>query len=136
MLNHFNPVWIFLTLWTITHQAPLFMGFSRQEHWSESPCPPPGHLLTHRSNPRLLHLLHWQVGSLPLVPPGEVPMFRYNILYITHLGLKVSTNIFLDKGTAVHEFIRNLLSHNFTHFRTRWLGKKSIHQMLKALSLA
>ena len=28
----------------VTHQAPLSMGFSRQEYWSESPCPLPGDL--------------------------------------------------------------------------------------------
>ena len=28
----------------VTHQAPLSMGFSRQEHWSELPCPPLGDL--------------------------------------------------------------------------------------------
>ena len=33
------------TLWTVVHQAPLSMGFSRQEYWSELPCPPPGDLL-------------------------------------------------------------------------------------------
>ena len=32
------------TLWTIVHQAPLSVGFSRQECWSGLPCPPPGHL--------------------------------------------------------------------------------------------
>ena len=31
-------------LWTIAHQAPLSMGFSRQEYWSGLPCPPPGDL--------------------------------------------------------------------------------------------
>ena len=30
------------TLWTVVHQAPLSMGFSRQEYWSGLPCPPPG----------------------------------------------------------------------------------------------
>ena len=30
--------------WTVTCQAPLSMGFSRQEFWSELPCPPPGDL--------------------------------------------------------------------------------------------
>ena len=30
-----------MTPWTIAHQAPLSMGFSRQESWSELPCPPP-----------------------------------------------------------------------------------------------
>ena len=35
------------TLWdpvTVAHQAPLSMGFSRQEYWSGLPCPPPGDL--------------------------------------------------------------------------------------------
>ena len=31
-----------MTLWTVTCQAPLSMGFSRQEHWSGLPCPPTG----------------------------------------------------------------------------------------------
>ena len=34
-----------LTLWTVASQAPLSMGFSRQEYWSGLPCPPPGDLL-------------------------------------------------------------------------------------------
>ena len=34
-----------VTLWTAACQAPLSMGFSRQEHWSGLPCPPPGDLL-------------------------------------------------------------------------------------------
>ena len=31
-----------LTLWTVALQAPLSMGFSRQEYWNELPFPPPG----------------------------------------------------------------------------------------------
>ena len=34
-----------LQSWTIACQAPLSMGFSRQEHWSGLPCPSPGDLL-------------------------------------------------------------------------------------------
>ena len=33
-----------VSLWTVAHQAPLPMGFSRQEYWSGLPCPPPGDL--------------------------------------------------------------------------------------------
>ena len=33
-----------VTLWTAAHQAPLSIGFSRQEYWSGLPCPPPGDL--------------------------------------------------------------------------------------------
>ena len=29
------------TIWTVAYQAPLSMGFSRQEYWSGLPCPPP-----------------------------------------------------------------------------------------------
>ena len=32
------------TPWTVAHQAPLSTGFSKQEHWSGLPCPPPGDL--------------------------------------------------------------------------------------------
>ena len=37
-------VWLSATLWTVAHQAPLSMGFSRQECWSGLPFPPPGDL--------------------------------------------------------------------------------------------
>ena len=33
-----------VTLWIVAHQAPLSMGFSRHESWSELPCLPPGDL--------------------------------------------------------------------------------------------
>ena len=39
-LSHFSHVWLFVTLWTEAHQAPLSMWFSRQEHWSGLPCSP------------------------------------------------------------------------------------------------
>ena len=41
MLNCFSHVWLWVTLWTVAHQALLSMGF-RQEYWSGLPCPPPG----------------------------------------------------------------------------------------------
>ena len=59
------------TLWTIACQAPLSVGFSRQEHWSGLPCPSPRFPIQ-GSNPRLLRLLHWQAGSVPLAPRGKI----------------------------------------------------------------
>ena len=44
MLSRFGHVQLFATPWIVAHQAPLSMGFSRQEHWSGLPCPPPGGL--------------------------------------------------------------------------------------------
>ena len=44
VLCQFSHVRLFATLWTAACQAPLSEGFSRQEYWSELPCPPPGEL--------------------------------------------------------------------------------------------
>ena len=86
LLSRFSHVWFYTTLWTVACQAPLTMRFSRQEYWSGLPCPPPGELPTQGSNPDLLHLLHWQAGSLLLAPPGseslslvlvEMDVFKY-----------------------------------------------------------
>ena len=41
------------------------------EYWSGLPFPTPGIFLTKGSNLYLSHLLHWQEGSLPVVPPGK-----------------------------------------------------------------
>ena len=41
MLSSFSHVQLFAILWTVTHQAPLSMGLSRQEHWSGLPRAPP-----------------------------------------------------------------------------------------------
>jgi len=35
MLSHFSCVWLCMMLWTVTHQTPLSMAFSRQEYWKE-----------------------------------------------------------------------------------------------------
>ena len=72
MLSHFSHIQHFVTLWTVTRQSPLSMGFSRQEYWSRLPCPPPGDLPDPcEMDLTSLNLLHWLAGSLPLVPPGK-----------------------------------------------------------------
>ena len=54
--------------WTVARQAPLSMGFSRQEHWSGLPCPPPGDLSNPGIRPRSSHIA---ADSLPSEPPGK-----------------------------------------------------------------
>ena len=39
-----SRVRLFVTSWTVAYQAPLSMGFSRQEYWSGLPFPSPGAL--------------------------------------------------------------------------------------------
>ena len=71
VLNCFSRVQLFVAPWTVACQAPLSMGFSRQEHWSGLPCPPPGDVATQGWNLHLLRLLHRQLGYLPLAPLGK-----------------------------------------------------------------
>ena len=44
VLSHFRRVWLFATLLPVDCQAPLSIGFSRQEYWSGLPCLPPREL--------------------------------------------------------------------------------------------
>ena len=44
MHSHFSCIQFFAILWTVAQQAPLSMGFSRQEYRSGFPFPPPGDL--------------------------------------------------------------------------------------------
>ena len=72
MLSCFSDIWLWETLWSAACQAPLCMGFSKEEYWSGLPCPAPG-TLSHPGieSASLMSNLHWQVDSLLLAPPGK-----------------------------------------------------------------
>ena len=72
-LHVLSSVQLLETPWTVAHQAPLSLELSRQEYQS-------GLLLlgifpAQGSNPHLMHLLYWQVDSLPTVPPVKPHIF-------------------------------------------------------------
>ena len=71
-LTQFSLVQFFATLWTIVCQAPLSMGFSRQEYWSGLPCPLPGDLPDPRIKPASPASLALQVDSLPQSHGGNL----------------------------------------------------------------
>ena len=75
----FSCVWLFATLWTVAHQAPLSMGFPRQECSVGCHFFLQGIFLTQKLN---LHLLHWHAGSLPLSHQGSPSMWIH--IYLTH----------------------------------------------------
>ena len=61
--------------WTIVHQAPQSMGFSREEYWSEMPFPSPGDFPNPGIKPGSPTL---QAGSLPSEPASrEVQTYKY-----------------------------------------------------------
>ena len=63
-----SRVRLFATLWTVAHQAPQSMGFSRHEYWSGLPFPSPGDLPDPVIQPRSPAL---QADALTAEPPGE-----------------------------------------------------------------
>ena len=81
MLSGFSHIQLFVTLWTVARQAPLSMGFSRQEYWCGFPCPPPGNL-PDPGIKHLLYLLYWKVGSLLLVPSGKPHICLYLLPWV------------------------------------------------------
>ena len=107
VLSLFSRVQLFVTLWTVAHQAPLFMGFSRQEYWGGLSCPLPGNLpdLWIESRSFMLPAL---AGSFFLRPPGKpnytliFPHFSYNsfqnkkIHCILYTCMKI---MIINKGT-------------------------------------
>ena len=95
VLSPFSCVQLCVALWTVAHQAPLSMGFSKQEYWCGLPCPPPGDLLDPRSNLHLLCLLHWQVGSLPPAPPGKPSVWCSIEHFLSYTCLCCSQSLFL-----------------------------------------
>ena len=131
------------TLYTIfaTHQAPLSMGFSRQEYWSRLPFPTPGDL----PNPQI------KPGSLasPALAGGffttsaEIIYLRLG-LEPTWLGLKPSRNLVWDLNPAkthstwfqVIMKLRFLMSHcRKNSVRDKVIGKKWIYSDIESSTL-
>ena len=71
MLSCFSHVQLFMTLWTVVCQAPLFMEFSRHEYWSGLPCPPPGDLPDPETEPVTLMSPALAGGFFTTLPPGK-----------------------------------------------------------------
>ena len=68
VLSCFSSFQLFATPWTVARQAPLSVGFSRQEHWIGFPFPSPGDLPSPGIKPRSPAL---QADSLSSEPPGN-----------------------------------------------------------------
>ena len=90
------------TPWTVTHQAPLSTGFSRQEHWSGLPFPSPGDLPDPGIKPRSPTL---QADSLPSEPPGKPPQ--------TTKWYSNSTSEYISKVKEITTSKRYLHSHTY-----------------------
>ena len=116
------------------------MGFSRQEYWRSYRALLQGFFPTQGLNPHLLCLLHWQVGSLPLAPPGKPllpPPFvkqiwiNFQSLKDKGLYLKIQTLTDLkektDKSTIIVEDLTQWLLNKISEIRQ---SEKNIYSWL------
>ena len=108
-----------VTLWTVALQAPLSMGFSRQEHWSGFHALLWGIFSTQGSKLCLLGLLHWQVGSLPQLPPGKAIFHVRNLersLLLSDMGcvmqyfIQVWLRLLRDEGKITSSLVNTVLT--------------------------
>ena len=98
VVKSLSCVWLFETPWTVVYQAPLFVGFSRQEYWSGLPFPSPGdlpnpgiphwrqtfYLWATREVPILLsHLENLWPRSLTLFSPPSIPGNHHSTLFMS-----------------------------------------------------
>ena len=72
-MKSLSCVRLFATPWAVAHQAPLSMGFSRQEYWSGLPFPSPGDLPDPGIEPRSPTL---KADTLTSEPPGKPYSFH------------------------------------------------------------
>ena len=72
-----SRVRLFATLWTVAHQVPLSMGFSRQEAWCGLPLPPPGDLPKPGIEPRSPESAALAGGFFTAVPAGKLSKSCY-----------------------------------------------------------
>ena len=78
-------VQLFSTSWTIAHQAPLPMGFSRQKYWSKEPFPSPGFFPVPGIELSLLcyrRILYSHQGSVCIYTHTYIYIYIYDLHYI------------------------------------------------------
>ena len=89
-----SHVWLFAIPWTVAHQAPPSMGFSKQEYWSGLPYASPGDLPDPGTEPGSPAL---QTDALPSEPPGKPSLIRYWFANIfSHLWVVFSLFFFFQ----------------------------------------
>ena len=85
VLSLFSRVRLCAAPWTIAHQVPLSMGFSKQECWSGLPCPPPGALPDSGIEPVSLMSLGVAGGFFTFSATWEA--WTYVYLWLIHVDI-------------------------------------------------
>ena len=128
-----SHVWLFATPWTVAHQAPVSMGFSRQEYWSGLPFPTPGdppqgwNLDLLHCRQILYHLSHQVSESMSSHPVLREFTLSSAVLFVQKLsmfhamplwfGERHSTWFWcaLKKGKGKENYVSRFYAHSIKH---------------------
>ena len=129
-----------LTPWTVAHQAPLSMGFLRQEHWSWLPFPPLGDLLDPGIKPVsgvscfgrwiLYHCATWAFCRIRPMPPSSSCMGK---LAPRPFPFTITFGFCQSAGSRA---ISDYLGHSGGVMRSRGVYRSSTQTSIRALSPA
>ena len=113
----FSRVCLFVTPWTVARQAPLSMGFPRQEYWSGLPCPPPGEL----PNP-------W-IELLSLMSPALAGGFlTTSTTWEAYVYLYIYIDIYIERDVYIYTYniadMHICIHYSFYSFMRPWLFPK------------
>ena len=95
-----SHVQFYVTLWTVACQAPLSMGFFRQEYWSGLPFPPPGDLPSAGIKPTSLASPALQVDFFAAEPTGK-PMHKHYSLPAHNYSFHFQSSFLLFKSQTL-----------------------------------
>ena len=130
VLSCFSHVGLFATPGTEVCQAPLTMGFSRQEYWSGLPCPPQGNLPNSGIEPTApvaSETPALQADSLPTETPGKL-LSKTNItenvgkmamVMVCHPLVAKHLNLWHFRSSPTHELCRGRLCHLLEKLKMR-----------------
>ena len=120
MRSHFSHVRLFVTLWTVAHQARS-MGFSRQEYWSGLPLPSPGDLPGPGIKPASSVSPELQGDSLPLT--GE---YLFTILLLKNPTLTSVVIYFVTHNLDFQLFKANPVLRMVLNLQVIWAEMNGI----------
>ena len=133
MLSSFSHVQLFATPWTAAHQAPLSMGFTRQEYWRGMPFPPPGDLLNPGINPRSLLFPAWAGEFFTTSATREAP----GVTYRRDLGvLACKFHVIFQSVLPSIRFTAKENQHILCSSLQSWILKKWHSFPIQALSIS
>ena len=104
MLSCFSHIWLFVTPWTVAHQALCAWGSPGKNTGVGCHVLLQGISLSRDWTCISYVYLHWQVGSLPLVPPGKWTILQFILQFILQLYFKIDRDFL---GSSV---VKNLHS--------------------------